>query len=128
MSLREICRGRWGSVIMAVLAKQVCPAVDFIAEQKPGDKAKLMALFERYAEYGPIPNREKFKKVADNLFEFKSFQLRMFCYQKGRQLVLTHGVKKKRDDLRPADIERAKRIRNEYEGIQITFGKAGITK
>lgn len=113
---------------MAVLAKQVCPAVDFIAEQKPGDKAKLMALFERYAEYGPIPNREKFKKVADNLFEFKSFQLRMFCYQKGRQLVLTHGVKKKRDDLRPADIERAKRIRNEYEGIQITFGKAGITK
>jgi hypothetical protein len=43
-------------------------------------------------------------------------------------VVVTHGVIKKRNDLSPADIDRARRIRNEYEGIQEALTKAGSTK
>jgi Phage derived protein Gp49-like (DUF891) len=128
MGLREISRGQWGVVGLAVLAKNACPAADFIADLEDRDKAKLKALFNRFSEYGLINNREKFKKIADDLFEFKSFQIRIFCYITGRQLVITHGVKKKRDDLNPADIDRARRIRNEYEGIQSALIKAGSKK
>ncbi len=128
MALREICRGRWGSVCLALLAKENCPAADFIADLDDRDKAKLKALFNRFSEYGSITNREKFKKIADNLFEFKSFQIRMFCYIKDRQVVITHGVKKKRNDLSPADLDRARRIRNEYESIQAAVAKAGSAK
>ena len=98
MALREICRGRWGNVVFAVLAKDACPAADFIATLDGMDKAKLKALFQRFSDHGFINNREKFKKVADDLFEFKSFRVRMFCYIRNRQLVITHGVIKKRDE------------------------------
>ena|ERR1017187_305568 len=128
MALREICRGRWGNVVLAVLAKDVCPAAEFIATLDARDKAKLNALFQRFSDHGFITNREKFKKVADDLFEFKSFRVRMFCYIKNRQLVITHGVIKKRDDLKQADIDRGERIRNEYENIQRALTKTGSTK
>jgi len=113
---------------MAVLADRVCPAADFIEGLSAGDKAKLKALFGRFAEHGYITNREKFKKVADDVFEFKSFQIRMFCYLKNRQVVITHGVKKKRDDLSPADIDRVRRFRNEYENSQQAHTKTGSKK
>jgi hypothetical protein len=128
MALREICRGRWGCVVLAVLAKQACPAAEFIASLDARDKAKIKALFARFSDYGSITNREKFKKIADDLFEFKSFQIRLFCYIKNRQVVITHGVKKKRNDLSPTDIDRARRIRTEYEGIQDALNKVGSKK
>lgn len=128
MASREICRGLWGSVVLVVLAEQSCPAADFIGGLDVRDKAKLLALFQRYADHGYITNRERFKKIADNVYEFKSFQIRVFCFIKGRQAVVTHGAKKKRDDLNPADIERALRIRSQYEASLETatrLGKAG---
>ena len=115
MASQEICRGLWGTVAMAVLANQECPAGDFLGDLQPQDRAKLFALFNRFAEHGFISNREKFKKIADDLFEFKSFQIRMFCFIRGRQLIVTHGVKKKRDGLNSPDIDRAERIKSQYE-------------
>ena len=114
MSLRQVCRGDWGQVGLIVGPDGRCPAGEFIAALGAGDKAKIQALFQRFANEGKIVNREKFKKIADKVFEFKSFQIRMFCFVEHAQVLVTHGTKKKKDELNPADIKRSIRIRAEY--------------
>jgi phage-related protein len=75
------------------------------------DKAKLLKLFEYLGDQGHITNREKFKKIADGFFEFKSFQVRMPCvFTADGQVLVTHGFTKKGDEFPSSEIERAKRI------------------
>ena len=78
------------------------------------EAAKLAALFQRFADYGIIANRLKFKKLQSDLFEFKGHQARLLCFPEGRTMVIVHGVIKKKDDLNPADVSRAARIRDDY--------------
>ena len=73
------------------------------------DRNKLLALLKRAAEHGPPHNEQKFKKLGDDLFEFKSFQDRVFCAFRGKSiLILTHGVKKKKDKHDKKDMQKAK--------------------
>lgn len=99
------------------------PAREFFFAQSENDRAKLMALFTRLADSGVIADRERFKKLGaraghgKDLFEFKSFQLRILGeFRPGRIFVLAHGVRKKKDELNRADIEKALRILAEYHG------------
>jgi hypothetical protein len=115
MDVKEFCRGRCGVVVFATLADGTGPATDFFNSHGLKERAKLAALFQRYADHGYITNREKFRKIAPDLYEFKGHQVRMFCYPDGRTMVITHGAIKKRDDLDPADLTRARRIRDEYQ-------------
>jgi Phage derived protein Gp49-like (DUF891) len=118
MSVKTFCRGRWGAVIFATLSDGTCPATEFLDTYGVKEKAKIAVLLQRYADHGYITNREKFKKIAPDLYEFKGHQVRMFCYSEGRSMVVTHGAIKKRDDLNPADLDRARRIRDEYTASQ----------
>lgn len=92
------------------------PARVFVMSQSTSDQAKLFALFQRLAAFGVINNREKFKKVEDDLWEFKSFQLRILGgFRPGHFFVLAHGVRKKQDHLSKADIVTARRILTEHD-------------
>jgi hypothetical protein len=115
MGYSEFYRGNWGAVALAVLEDGSCPAREFIESLSEGDLMKLLALLKRAADMGPINinNREKFKKLENDLFEFKVFQIRIPCFYDGRSIVLTHGFKKKQDDIPPAEIKRARRIKDE---------------
>jgi len=115
MSIIEICRGRWGAVVFAVLKDGSSPGKDFFSGLDVRDQTKLLALFRLFADSGKIMNREKFKKIDSDLFEFKSFQIRMFCLIESGRVVITHGAIKKRDDLSKSDIQRAERIKIEYK-------------
>jgi len=77
----------------------------------------MLALLQRAADYGwmNINNAEKFKKIADGWFEFKCHQIRMPCFCSGRDLILTHGFIKKKDDFSPSEINHAKLIKAEHE-------------
>lgn len=90
------------------------PARDFIESLKDKERAKLSVLFERMADAGRIWNREQFKKVEGDIFEFKRFQIRVGCFQEGSTWFLTHGFRKKRDKWQKRELERANRIRNEH--------------
>jgi|ERR1700730_11470477 len=62
-----------------------CPVLEFLREQseiKPDQVANLTALLERTALNGPFTNETKFKKVegSKGLFEFKSYQMRLYCF------------------------------------------------
>lgn len=116
MGEAEATKGPWGRVIWATDAAGKMPARDFFLSQSQSDKAKLMALFKRIADMGQIRNREKFKRVAADLWEFKSHQLRFLGdFRPGGIFVIAHGLRKKQDQLRTEDIEKARRILAEHD-------------
>ena len=106
-------RGGKLTVAYAVCADGSAPGRDFVRELPPPDRAKIERLFRLFAEGGLSFNDEKFKKLAGDLFEFKSFQIRLPCYFDSGELVVTHGFRKKRDTTPKQEIERATRIRRE---------------
>lgn len=117
MDLFEFCRGRWGRVVYATDENGAHRAADFFEKLTSSDQAKVAALFKRFAEFGEIKNREKFKKISSDLFEFKSGQIRMFCFIERGTVVVTNGCIKKRDELDKAEIIRAQRIRSQHKRI-----------
>jgi hypothetical protein len=109
-----VATGDWGQVRYAVRQNGTCPAKDFIDQLSDTDSTKLAAMFDLMAAVGQIKNREKFKKVEGPIFEFKSFQIRIGCFQHGRVWFLTHGFQKKANRWRRAELDRAETIRSEH--------------
>jgi hypothetical protein len=97
-----------------------CPVLEFLREQnevKADQVAQLAALLERTAREGPPRNETKFKKVegSNGIFEFKSYQMRLYCFFDGGDLIIcTNGAVKKRDRSDPPDIVRAEEWKRLY--------------
>jgi Phage derived protein Gp49-like (DUF891) len=110
-----VANGRCFTVAYAVCNDGSSPAKEFVDGCDKRDRAKLAFLIQNRAELGlnEWRNREKFKPIGGPLFEFKSFQIRILCFRDGATWVLTHGFVKKKDDIPPAEIERARRIMRE---------------
>lgn len=116
-STKVFYQGRCYTVKFAKL-KDSCPAEDFLASLSKKDWEAVVRIIKRLTDVGKIRNTEQFKKISGTDFwEFKAFQIRVFCYFAGqRQLVVTHGYKKKQQKLAQAEIDRMRRIRNFCEG------------
>jgi hypothetical protein len=113
-------KGQWLSVIWASDSVGNAPAREIYLSLNDKEKARVMELFRRLAETGRISNREQFKslgKEGGDLWEFKKFQIRFLGdFRPGKKFVVAQGiVDKKRDHLRPTDIDRARRILAEHD-------------
>lgn len=97
----------------AACADASSPARDFVEALGASDLAKVLNLFQRLADHGRIENGQKFKRLDGPIWEFKSHQIRIPCFQDGSAWVLTHGFIKKSDSAPRAEIDRAHRIRSE---------------
>ena len=111
--------GEWGRVVWASEATGQRPAFEFFEQLSEKEAAKVQALFERLAEHGQIKNNEQFKKLGDRqghaILEFKSYQLRFLgAFTSGRRFLVAHGLRKKKNKHRPADLDRAARILTEH--------------
>jgi phage-related protein len=95
--------------VSAITVDGRCYVIEFIEQLELDEQAKLLSLLERTADYGPPRNTEKFKKLGGDIWEFKSYQVRILCF-----IIATHGFKKKRDKTPKREIERAERMREEY--------------
>ena len=78
----------------------------------------MQVLFERLAERGQIRNNEQFKKLGDwqghAIWEFKRYQFRFLgAFTPGSQFLVAHGLRKKKNKHRSADLDRAARILTE---------------
>lgn len=96
------------------LADASCPVGDFLDALEGRDRRKLDVLFEMLADLGRISNDTKFKKLADReeIWEFKSYQVRIYCFfTPDRHVMLAHAVIKKQDKHSRADMERAEERR-----------------
>jgi len=100
--------------ICFALAQSGCPGLEFYEKCSDRDKAKLNKLFQWLGDHGWINNEEKFKPIeGTKFFEFKSFQIRMPCFWKGGEMVITHGFIKKTGPIPSTEIKRAERIKDE---------------
>lgn len=111
-----IVRGSWGEVRYAARKDQSVPAKAFYDGLSKGDQAKLNYLFQRLADHGRITNRQKFKQVEGDLFAFKSFRIRVSCYQDQRRWYLLHGFEKKGDDWPRGEVIRGLNLLIEHRG------------
>jgi hypothetical protein len=99
--------GRFYTIRCLELANGSCPVGEFLDALPDSDRKKLDVQFERLGEHGKITNREKFRKLADseNIFEFKSFQIRLLCFfGRDKTVWLAHAVIKKKDKHSATDI------------------------
>lgn len=118
MPKREVLyRGKFHTVELSITANGKCPAKKFLDGLSKLDREKILRIIKRLADEGKVANREQFKKIeGEEFFEFKSFQSRMPCYfHKDGRVIITHGFPKKGDSIKPEQIDRMKRIRDEYE-------------
>jgi hypothetical protein len=92
------------------------PLRDFIEGLGDSDKAKVLALIQLLGETGQIRNPEKCRKLTGTeLFELKSFQIRiLWFYAPGWRVILAHYAIKKKDRLRPEDIQKAESLKKKF--------------
>ena len=101
-----------------VLDDGSCQAEEFLNQLGEIDTGKVKGLFDLFVRTYPRNlSDQKFKKIEDtDLFEFKCGQIRLPCFffPDGR-LLLTYGLIKKADNLRPRDIKKAQQIRAAFQ-------------
>jgi phage-related protein len=99
-----------------------CQVTEFLNQLPDRVRLNLLGWMDRLAREGFIPNEDKFKKLegASGLWEFRHLvgQARIlgFFPAKGRRnFVLINGVIKKSQKTPPAEIDRAERLKADYE-------------
>jgi phage-related protein len=116
-TVRTLSKGRKHE-ICDITIRGKSPVERFMDGLGKEDQQKLTALLQRTSDEGLPANREKFKKIEDDLFEFKSFQVRVFCTIRVQRVILIHGVIKKKDRHNQEDIDKAKRLMKEA-GLEV---------
>jgi len=120
---RITARGSWGTVEWAADSREATPARDYYLNLSEKQQAKVLALFQRLAEFGKIFDRTKFKQLGPRakgkgaeLWEFKSGQDRFLGdFRPGGRFLIAHALCKKSDNLPKPDIEKAVRILEEHD-------------
>ncbi|HDY65087.1 MAG TPA: type II toxin-antitoxin system RelE/ParE family toxin [Phycisphaerae bacterium] len=102
--------GTYGSILCAVRRNGNSPAKKFLESLDESMLRRFYVLFKKMVSCGQITNRKQFKKVQDDIWEFKRFQHRIGCFREGPDLVLTHGFVKKDKKWRREEIEKAQQI------------------
>jgi len=112
----KIIEGR-SFAIYGITNNDRCLFRDFIEGLNASDQKKIIALLKRTADDGTPGNTEKFDSITGTrLWEFKSFQIRIFCFfDKGKMIILTHGFIKKKNRTPSAEIEKALRLMKDYQ-------------
>lgn len=89
-----VVRGAKLAIWYAVKSNGKMLARQFYHERVKSDQAKLMRLFERYAEHGRIWNETDFKWLKNGIGEFKIHGGRVLCFEHDGDVFLTHGCEK----------------------------------
>lgn len=95
------------------------PARQYYEERlNESEKDSLTALFIYFAvrrNEGKPLSEEKVRDEGEDIYAFKPMPHRLlWFYGDGKTVILTHGFKKKRDDLPPKERKRAKEFRDDY--------------
>jgi phage-related protein len=109
-----VLKRNWGVIEYAICGNGKMPAKEFVEKLNFKERVRLEALLEQMAERGIIKNKQKFKHLQGKVWEFKSGQHRVLCFQEGRKWILTHGFQKKRDKTPRKEIRRAESIMEQH--------------
>jgi len=91
--------------------------LDEIKGKYPRDHRKLNRYIEYFGISGEIKDEEKFKHLQNNLYEFKTDNLRIFCLLmpgvKPKTIILNHYYKKQTKKTPSKEINKAQKIADE---------------
>lgn len=78
---------------------------------------RVTALLEQITEHGIPRNRQKSKKLVDEIYELKAYQVRLaYLYgQRRRTILMIHGFLKKSDEWPRNHLKVAKRVCTEVQ-------------
>lgn len=114
ITAKEIYKGKIYT-IFAIYEGEKCFVREFIDKFKEEDKKKVLKLLQRSADVGIPKNKEKFKKLSERIWEFKSYQVRILCTLEGNKIILLiDGFIKKKNKTPKNEIERAKNLLKRY--------------
>lgn len=91
---RTLSQGEYGTVEYAVRANGRMEAQEWLTGQDETTQRSFAALFDRLVTHGQIKNETQFRRLDDNVWEFKRKEHRVLCYQLGSRWLLTHRIKK----------------------------------
>lgn len=115
-SLGQIAKGE-NCTIFALIKNEKCLTHEFLKTLHKSNIAsykKIMSTLIFFAEEG-LNNNEKFKRLTDDIYEFKSGQVRILCFFKEQNIVLcTHGFMKKTRKTPAGEISRALNMKNDF--------------
>jgi len=102
------------------------PAREFVnSKLTKAQQDQIKSLLRWSADEGLPTNTAHFHTFSgyEGLGEFKRFGIRLMCFFDGPgRIVLTHGFKKKSDDIDPEQIKRAVRMRDEFRKGKVGHG------
>ena len=95
------------------------PVEGFIDSLNPKMRAKVFGRLELLEEYGPMLGMPLARHLSDGIFELRTIcsgdiTRILYFFVDGKRVVLTHGFVKKAQKTPAQEIDRAKRIRNEW--------------
>jgi len=113
---KELLTDRGKTAIYAVRRGNRCDTKDFLdyCRNKEKHYKTLIRLIERISAAGVPYNPTQFMKIRKNLYEIRIRDMRMFCFYKDGDLIITHGMAKKKDKEQTREISRAIRLRDRY--------------
>ena len=119
MEIPFAASGAWGEVLWAVDKPGKSSAQEFFLQLDNRERARVQATFNRLADFGRIESQEQFKKLDVRqgiaLWEIKRFQIRFIgAFSPTREFVVASGLKKKRDQHKSRDLDRAANILNSH--------------
>ena len=94
--------------IAVIVKKKRSPCRDYIESLGDKERNRLMALMNRLADRGFLKNKELFRNLKKNIYEFKVGSARVFCFFYQDLVICTHGVKK----------PKKRRLQNEIKKVQ----------
>jgi len=107
-------QGRYWKIDYARLTNGNCPVKDFIDSLNEREQAKFAILLRKVADVRNFNHIQKFKKLSGrNLWQFRSDDYRLLCYQLKNIYILTNGFRKDQNKTNPKYIELAIKIKDE---------------
>jgi hypothetical protein len=91
---RTLEKGRYGTVEFAIRADGTMEAKSWFDKSPVNVLASFDVLFRRLVDSGRIPNKEQFRQLDGDIWEFKRGDHRLLCYRIGPRVLLTHRIKK----------------------------------
>lgn len=109
-----LARGAKGTVEHAVRSNGDMEAKEWLDSAPLSIRVRFDHLFRKITATGRISNKEQFRKLRDQIWEFKRGGDRILCFSLGNRWLLTHHYQKGGQKCPPKQIERAERIMDEH--------------
>lgn len=100
------------------LTIEISEEVEAVLAKMPKEAASIRRILELLADSGSVRNEQRFRNEQDGIYAAKASQLRVYGWRskrKPRFFVCCTTDIKKRSKADPSVLERAKRMKREYE-------------